>query len=149
MIVYLPGVVHQIIVQGWIMVLGVARNCRCGLTFRYCQHCWRNQKYCSTRCSRSAKAQSHRSANQKYSKTDKGRENNRQRQKRYRCRENLKASVTDQSSTEGTAAVEDPNPETKGPQFCGRCGRRIDQFVKEHESDVGIGKSRRQSPQAG
>ena len=61
-----------------------------------CSHCDHGNQYCSPDCSRKARRKSLRRANQKYSRTRKGRHNNAERQRRFRQRKTEK--VTDQGS---------------------------------------------------
>lgn len=126
------------------MRLGLKRICRrCGREFCLCQFCWHNQEYCSRACAGEARRQGHNSANRKYSKTDKGREKNRERQKRYRSREKNETTVTDQYSTKVEAGVEVSNKATNNPHLCEKCGELIEDFLEEFENEVGLGGFRK------
>lgn len=62
-----------------------AVTCRCvscGQMFSVCRSCWRGQKTCSKECSRENQLRRRRESQRKYSKTDKGLENGRVRQRR-------------------------------------------------------------------
>lgn len=68
----------------------------CRVQVIICSDCDRGNIYCGSMCSRQARTQNHRIANQIYQKTFKGRQKNALRQKRYR--ERLRNIVTDQGS---------------------------------------------------
>lgn len=62
-----------------------AITCRCvncGQMFSVCRSCWRGQKTCSKECSRENYLYRRRVTQSKYSKTEKGLENGRTRQRR-------------------------------------------------------------------
>lgn len=127
------------------MRLGIERSCSaCDRKFCYCESCWHNQEYCSKTCRQLEQKQNHRDSNQKYSKTDKGRKNNRERQKRHRDREESETSVTDEYSTKVEIDVEGFNREIKGTHLCKKCGRNIEHFVQELNCELGYSESRRQ-----
>jgi len=58
----------------------------CGLVFWLCCACDRGQRYCSTRCREQARRESLRRDRIKYARSERGRLNNRLRQRRYRLR---------------------------------------------------------------
>lgn len=126
------------------MRLGIERSCvNCKQFFRCCQKCWHCQRYCSPECRKRVRQQRHRKTNQKYSKTDRGREKNRLRQRRHRNRDKSKNTVTDHSTAKDQAVVEDRNSLLEKVQICSWCGQWIEFFVKEREEDeLGIGKYR-------
>lgn len=62
-----------------------AITCRCafcGQMFSVCRSCWRGQKTCSKECSRENYLRRRRLTQKKYSKTEKGLESGRVRQRR-------------------------------------------------------------------
>lgn len=117
--------------------------------FYICCHCYRGQRYCSSRCREKARRLQRHEANRRYEESlgVEGREDHRARQREYRQR--LKARVTDQSSLSSSSCanlnappapvpVEAPPPRKPGPppgadlawswvvcQICGRRGRWI------------------------
>ena len=68
------------------------------MVFYICCHCYRGQRYCSSRCREKSRRQQRREANRRYERSlgPEGREDHRARQREYRQR--LKRRVTDQSS---------------------------------------------------
>lgn len=74
-------------------------QCRhCGTVFYVCRRCWRGQFYCEARCRRLSRRQSHRKAQSRYRRTERGRENHRQAERRRRMKKNEK-TVDDQGTT--------------------------------------------------
>ncbi|HEY8270523.1 MAG TPA: hypothetical protein VIG33_06505 [Pseudobdellovibrionaceae bacterium] len=57
---------------------------RCGTKALICKSCWRNQRYCSTVCSREAKLERHRRDQKLYRMSPEGRERNKVHQRAYR-----------------------------------------------------------------
>lgn len=70
---------------------------RCHSQATICSHCDRGNIYCSTACSREARAQSCRSAEKRYQHTPGGKMKHALRQRRYIAR--LSKKVTDHSSS--------------------------------------------------
>lgn len=84
------------------MVLLREVQCRwCGKVFCVCQSCWRGQAYCSDGCRRAAKCRTHREAQRKYRKTEKGKKAHREAENRRRMglSKKNKKSVDDAGST--------------------------------------------------
>lgn len=75
-------------------------NCAsCSSQTTICSKCDRGNIYCGSMCSREARTRNHRKANKRYQKTQKGRMNNAERQRRYRLRQSEKnKKVTDHRS---------------------------------------------------
>ena len=60
-------------------------TCRwCSARFCVCRGCWRGRCYCSERCRESAQQKAHREAQRRYRRTEKGRRNHREGEKRRR-----------------------------------------------------------------
>lgn len=60
-------------------------TCRCcGKQFYVCRRCWHGRRYCSDRCREAAKQESHRESQRRYRRTEKGRKNHREGEKRRR-----------------------------------------------------------------
>jgi hypothetical protein len=92
-------------------------------------------------CRELGRKQSHRDSNQKYSKTDKGLKNNRERQKRHRDRDESAATVTDGYSPKVEIDVEDFKKVTEGTHLCKNCGQKIERFVQEVNCELGYRES--------
>lgn len=82
-------------------------NCnRCHQFSLICSDCDRGNSYCSAECSKSARLESARKANQRYQQTRKGRQKNAERQERYREKKRqekaekcgVKKNITEQGS---------------------------------------------------
>jgi hypothetical protein len=102
---------------------GVHLICKsCGLEFRVCRKCWRGQNYCSKICSKIARTLSSRKSQKKYSRTPKGRQSHRLKQKRYRKKSHRhKNSETDQT----TASAKTPVNHEQRKGRCVGCGMKI------------------------
>jgi len=61
-------------------------TCRCGVVFYLCSACDRGHRYCSDDCRQAAREWSRRRARRKYACSERGRQNNRDRQRRFRQR---------------------------------------------------------------
>lgn len=80
----------------------------CGEVFWLCSACDRGQRYCSEECRRARRAERLRAYRKKYARSESGRKNNRQRQRRFRLHQRpsshpgptRKKTVTDHSSHE-------------------------------------------------
>jgi hypothetical protein len=60
-------------------------TCRwCSTHFCVCQSCWRGRCYCSERCREAAGHKAHRESQRRYRRTEKGRQNHREGEKRRR-----------------------------------------------------------------
>jgi len=75
----------------------------CTRVFRLCRGCDRGRRYCCEECRNKAREASVRAARKEYARSDRGRECNRERQRRYRARRSAQLapkadSVTDHSS---------------------------------------------------
>lgn len=70
--------------------------CRCYAQVIVCRSCDHGQRYCANGCSRNARVESRKRANQKYQRSRVGRFNNAARQASFRARQ--KQKVTDQGS---------------------------------------------------
>lgn len=83
---------------------------RCDRLFYLCRFCDRGQRYCSDPCREASRRESLQRARQTYAKSQKGKQNNRERQRRWRGRGlwallRLKKAVTDPSSQAETVVV--------------------------------------------
>ena len=58
----------------------------CGTQLRICRHCDRGQRYCAGKCAREARLASVKAAGRRYGQSPRGRETNRERQRRHRLR---------------------------------------------------------------
>ena len=117
------------------MLIGLERICpNCFGTFRSCEHCWRNQKYCSPTCSQEGRRRNRRNTEKRYAATEKGRENRRRRQKTFRNRQILKVKVTDHSPRTNTRIVKTSTKQTN--EFSNGCdGCRMSIQIIIHGED--------------
>ncbi len=102
--------------------------CRlCDKWFCICQCCWRGQAYCSAPCRRAGRLRSHREAQWRYRKTEKGRKAHRLAENRRRHREKTPVSknMDDASSKSGfdmqTWKSRRENSADFHPDFQNRC----------------------------
>lgn len=70
---------------------------RCSAKVMVCRSCWRNQKYCSEVCAGQARVARHRRNQDKYNKTEAGRESHKEQQKAYRLRQKKARLISLQS----------------------------------------------------
>lgn len=98
----------------------------CGMRFRYCEHCWRGHKYCSSVCSIEGRKKSRRKAEQKYASSPKGRESRRRRQKNFRIRCILRLTVTDHSPRHQENIIKiNSNFKPHAAESCRQCQRAV------------------------
>lgn len=98
----------------------------CGVEFNVCSRCWRVQRYCGKVCSIGARKRSHSKSQKKYSKTPKGRQAHKIKQKRYRKNHHRqKNSETDHTTALTEVAVKKHHQASS----CLQCGTRIDRLV--------------------
>ena len=85
------------------------------MVFYICCHCYRGQRYCSSRCREKSRRLQCREANRRYEQSLglEGREDHRARQCQYRQRR--KSRVTDQSSPRSSACANLPAPPAPEP----------------------------------
>jgi hypothetical protein len=107
---------------------GASLSCRgCGVEFHVCRPCWRVQRYCGQPCSKLARRNSHRQSQKKYSKTPKGRQANRDKQKRYRkIHLRQKNSETDHTTEIVKAAIKERHQGNR----CHFCGAKVLHFTR-------------------
>ncbi len=113
-------------------------NCaRCHVQVVICSHCDRGNIYCGSNCSRQALAINHRTANQIYQKTLKGRQKHAERQRRYRQRQKEKQQkVTDGGShdlpTNDLLLIEPEESQRRviGSIYCHFCGNAVSTFLR-------------------
>ena len=124
-------------------------NPACRALFTVCTCCDRGQRYCSQLCRVQARQRQRRAANGRHQRSREGRLDQRDRQKRYRCRHCAK-SVMDQGSQSAASASLSKREEViqrsgvarvriqacAQPVFeprcivCGRTGRLLDPFPR-------------------
>jgi hypothetical protein len=111
-------------------LLGIQIVCPlCHTVATFCEHCWRNQKYCSSQCSDIAEFIHEKARKKRYNESEKGRESHRRRQKKLRIRKILGQSVLDGPEKKSQRPI---NPQTKeivSVEDCCRCLYRIEIFV--------------------
>lgn len=104
---------------------GVQLKCaHCGSVFTLCRHCWRGNRYCGKVCASEAKVRSHRVSQRRYTKTVRGRESHRRRQRTYRKRR-LRKTETDPSPEE----IVLPIKPAASSDCCRCCGHRLETFI--------------------
>lgn len=97
-------------------VYGDWRRCKiCLRMWIACTSCSARRLYCSEECSRDARQRSRRVAVRKYSRSEKGKENQRVRQRKYRLSVKMKTSVTDQRHTPQSIRVRKTKLERQKP----------------------------------
>ena len=100
-----------------------------------CSGCDRGNIYCGSMCSRNARAQNHRIANQKYQNTLRGRQKHADRQRLYRQRQVKK--VTDQGSPDLPpndllfGAPKQDKLRHGEPIFCHFCDQIVSPFLRD------------------
>lgn len=114
---------------------------RCGRLFYLCRFCDRGQCYCSDPCRRASRREILQRARQAYAQSKKGKENNRERQRRWRQRTlwgflGLKKAVTDPSS-QGESAVVCLSHEAEGTQGARGDGQGV-VFAQERAACAGV-----------
>lgn len=121
------------------MLRGIEKTCPvCNKTFYYCQNCWRGQKYCCRVCSVEGRRRNRRKAQKKYAATEKGRTNQRIRQKNFRIRQILKEKVTDHPTNQNRFTLYGFRRVTNKTSVtcrCCCCQRPIQNFVGGSEND--------------
>lgn len=112
-------------------------NCkRCHYLFYVCQCCYRGQLYCCDQCRIDAQRESHRTAQNLYRTSDKGRKKNREGENRRRLnkkKELNEKNVADASSTSlPPQIIISPIRHTMIPHCfkCGRIGRIVKEFPR-------------------
>lgn len=117
-------------------------NCqRCHEQIIICRHCDRGNIYCGSQCAEASRRESCRAADVRYEKTQKGKLNRAERQRRYRQRQREKKEiVTDQGSPENTPhdvlpnMPIDPNSESlvseEPKQRCHFCHRVVSNYLR-------------------
>lgn len=99
---------------------GISFGCLCcGGQVLLCRACWRGQRYCSPHCTRLAMHSGHRQRQSKYSRTAKGRESQRRRDRRQR----LKKTATDAGTKNERATLKVILPRRQGQ--CWSCGKEV------------------------
>lgn len=98
------------------VVHGRWRRCTiCQAMWLACVSCSARWQYCSEECSREARQRSRRSAVRRYSLSEKGKENQRSRQRKYRLSLKEKAPVTDHSQNPRPIPVRKTNRSRQKP----------------------------------
>ena len=96
-----------------------------------CSHCDRGHRYCTSTCAQHARHHAVRAAGCRYQASRRGRHAHAERQRRYRAK--LK-KVTHQGSPPPAPAVPLPlepiTPVLPAPWHCGRCHRRLSEWVR-------------------
>ena len=110
---------------------------RCNRLFHLCRSCDRGQSYCSDACREGSRQERVERARRKYARSEKGKQNNRDRQRRFRKRKSLKFQclnkrVTDPSSQGALAVV------CLRRERAGRVGPR-DVFGEKRAHSAGVG----------
>lgn len=78
-------------------VEAIALRCHCcGKDFAICKSCYRNDKYCSDLCSKSMAVIKQQKSQAKYSKSEKGRENQKLRDARYLGKKKIEQKLLSQ-----------------------------------------------------
>ena len=119
-----------------ILLLKTVSCRRCGRTFYICWSCWRGQAYCRDSCRHHSQREAHRSAQQRYRQTAKGREAHRQAE-RSRRMQVFEKTVADASSTPAPERDRLPQDHPFIVPCCHFCGGRG--VVVEHFPRRGYG----------
>ena len=93
----------------------VCQGAGCGRVFYICRSCWRGQAYCGDPCRTKAQVQQHRKANKKHQDSPEGRDDHRDRQRKYvrRCRGKMTDVGSPGPDRSGSIAKPDPQPKTR------------------------------------
>ncbi len=106
----------------------------CKTHFYMCRACYRGHVYCSSKCRDKAYAKAHRKSQNKYRKSDKGREENRinaQNRRRTDKKQKNKKTVADESIfTPAFRVILYPKVSSTIPRcsFCGVFGKIVNAF---------------------
>lgn len=108
-------------------------RCRhCGELFYVCRRCWRGQVYCGDTCRKIHQEASHREAQRRYQRTERGKETRRQAARRRRMKKSKK-TVADDTATPPKVCDREPSKRSGDrPRclFCGASGIVVDRFPR-------------------
>ena len=98
-------------------------TCRCSVVFYLCSACDRGHRYCSRACRQAARRSSLRRAQRKYARSERGRQNNRERARRFRKRHGSRCRARHKSTQSERHRRNNQDRPRLSQQLYGRWGR--------------------------